>query len=213
MQYLGCGFLTAGPTCLGGRPRVRQFDAQRVPARHALRRSTNGCAPSAAALRGRLERRDIIRVPIGITIDDEAPGAVIALLEDRADFFSLRGRAGIAAVEARAATKRPILLRVPLDGGAEHAVAEAHRARAAGLNGIVVGDGEDDDGSGASFIDAAGSLPQVLANVASVRAAMGNEFAVLAAGGVITPPDGVRASGPARTLSRSRQGSSTRGRG
>lgn len=188
LQYLGCGFLTAGPVCLAGRPRQVEFDPQRVPDEHALLRHTQCYSPSAAALHASFERREIIQVPIGVAIDDQSPGPVIRALDDRVDFYSLRGKAGAAAAEARAATKRPILLRVPLDGGPGHAVAEARRAQAAGLNGIVVGDGRSNGASG-WLIDGAGVLPHVLQTVAAVRAELGKDFAIVSAGGVITPPD------------------------
>jgi dihydroorotate dehydrogenase len=189
MQFLGCGFLTAGPVTLGGRPRVRRLDRRRIASDHALTRSAQGYAPAAAAVHGHLARRDLVRVPVGITIEDADPAAVITALGDRADFFSLRGTARVTLASARAATTRPVLLRIPLDGDTGRVMAEAARAKEAGLDGVVVSDGEPYAGVPDGRIDAAASLPRVLAAVTAVSQAFGDGLPVIAAGGAVTPED------------------------
>jgi dihydroorotate dehydrogenase len=193
LQYLGCGFLNVGPVSLQGRPRVRALDRARLITHRALARSTHGHAASAAEVRISLPPREVVEVPISVVVDDDDPAAVIAALEDRADIFSLRfvmrTGGGRAQSAVRTATSKPLLARIPLDGDASWVCAQATRARDAGFDGVVIADGELYAGLPDGRIDAAASIPRVLEAVFTARKALGRDYPIIAAGGMLTPED------------------------
>lgn len=184
LQYLGCGFLTAGPVATAGRARVRRLDRQRLPGCHGLTRPAACGAPTPEAIASNLRQRRIIEVPVAAVIDDADPQAAIRVLESTVDFFGIRGCTPQRLAEARAATTKPLLLRIPLDAEV-HAAIEA--AIVAKLDGVVLGDGVAFAGAPDLTIDSRHALPVVLEQLRSARRRFGGDLRMVASGGVLTP--------------------------
>lgn len=183
LQYLGCGFLTAGPVATAGRSRVRRLDRHRLPDVHGLTRPAACCAPAPETIAANV-KRNLINVPVGAVIDDADPQATIRVLESTADFFSIRGGTPARLAEARAATTKPLLLRVPLDAEVNASIEAATVAK---LDGVVLGDGVAFAGASDMTLDSRHALPVVLEQVRSARERFGPDLRIVASGGVITP--------------------------
>jgi hypothetical protein len=186
LQYLGCGFLTAGPVATGGRARVRRRDRQRMPGCHGLTRPSACCAPTPETVAANLRRRNVIKVPVAAVIDDEEPQEAIRLLESTIDFFSIRGSTPQRLAAARAATSKPLLLRVPLEADVRAAIEAATVAK---LDGVVLGDGVAFAGMPDTTIDSRHALPVVLEQLRAARERFGRDLRIVASGGVMTPED------------------------
>jgi dihydroorotate dehydrogenase len=141
LQYLGFGFLTAGPA--GATPEPRRFatEPRRIEDVLTIAASDEAAAPAVGTLAARLRETAALAVPVGVALR----GADLVASARQASgggprYLMLPARCAAddtVLAELRAATALPLLLRVPPDL-AEDALDElAARATAARLDGFV----------------------------------------------------------------------------
>ena len=190
-QYLGCGFLSVGPVSVPGRPRVRRLDCSRIPEQHALVWSDEGYAPSVRTLAATLaSHRSLVRLPVGVSVDDPRPALAIGELEQHADFFTVVDRADLDLAAVARSTRRPVLLRLGAHPDDEAVMARAEAARGHGFAGVVIGDHTPYDGLPGGRIS--GPRPVVEETLRLTRLLVerfGDDLPVVVTGAVLTPPD------------------------
>lgn len=187
-QFLGCGFLSVGPVSHRGADRVRSLDRIRVPEHHALAWSDDGYAPAAADVAEILaSHAGLVKIPVGVVVTGERPAGVVRVLDEHADFFSVRASAADDDLrDVRASTARPVLLRVPSGDGALPA---AERAEQLGFDGVVLGDGRPYAGLPVGRIAGRPEREDLLGATRAVVARFGDDLPVVVSGAVLTPDD------------------------
>ncbi len=193
MQHLGFGFLEVGP--VGDLPVPHKFSTEplRIVERQALVASGQASAPGASEMAARIKRAPDLLVPIGMALRYGAN--MLAALGDgeaAASFFTLPSRCaddldGLRVL--RAATKRPLLLRLSPDWTARFLEEALERAVAAGLDGCVAVGGSACPLLPEGEIEGPFLHSRALATVAYVARRYGERFPVIGAGGIHTPDD------------------------
>ncbi|HEX7901118.1 MAG TPA: hypothetical protein VF950_25390 [Planctomycetota bacterium] len=132
MPLLGFGFLTAGPAGFEAVPRSAATDPRRLAAAWTLARSLQAGAPAAAEIGIRLRSAPDLRVPAGLAL--RGPRLEEAIASADADFLTVPVADAGTFRRWRAATRRPLLVRLSPDRDAER---DADAALEAGLDGCV----------------------------------------------------------------------------
>jgi len=191
LQYLGTGFVVAGPVIDQGRERDRRYDRTRLRQHSAVTWSDRGYLPSDGQVFASLERRrDSIRLPVGVVVEGEFPSEVVARMAPHADFLAVRDVTALADGEAaatRAATSKPLLSRIRLGADDADVIARAERAQELGYDGVVLGDGQVYDGLAGGWMSGPAGLPRLVADIRAVVGRFGDDLPVVAAGGMVTP--------------------------
>lgn len=192
LQYLGAGFVVVGPAGREAAPRRLATDPARVDDRHAIASCPHASGLTARALAEKVRASSELAVPTGIALRGDDLAAAIRDADEAASFFMLP--ASCARDEAllrdlRAATKKPLVLRLPgdLEGSALDEVTDA--AVRAGINGVVAVAGfpcpmlPDGELTG-PFLHR-----RSLAAIERVARRHGDALPVIAAGGIMSPDD------------------------
>lgn len=187
--YLGFGFVELGPVHREPVERCRSTDPLCVPELLAIRSSRRAGAPGAEALRKRIIKTRRGKCPIGIYVTDPEPAQVIQALGMVADFFSLDPECldSPGAARVRAATHKPLFLRITAgetDQQIDDWIAMAMRA---GFSGCIIGAGARVSGVPDTELHGPFGLDRTLAVVKRIASRYGDAFPIIAAGGVSTP--------------------------
>lgn len=195
LQHLALGFIEVGPVGEAARPRRFDTDPLRIEACHALVQSDEAAAPSAAEISARVRATPELRVPIGVALTGSNLAAALTAAEDGASFFTIPAAcaddpAGLAAL--RAATRKPILLRLSPAFSDDRLDAAADAAIAAGLDGCVAVAGAASPLLAGGEMDGPFLLARALHVVARITQRCGERLPVIGKGGVASPEDAVR---------------------
>jgi dihydroorotate dehydrogenase len=185
MQELGLGFLELGPLGARSRRTGPRTNPRRLRHSHALALSGNRGGP---AIGDALPRLPKLEVPLGVRLRGEHLGEEVELASRNADFITLPTGAGGSRTdlrEARAASRRLLLVRVCADWDRGRIQRVLANAGAAEIDGVMVA--------------AATSYPRLrdgeligegaLADALDVIARIGDRLPTCLAGGVLTPAD------------------------
>lgn len=196
LQYLGVGFVAAGPA---GEARVaRSFDADPIRIREALSIATSEAAPgpSAADLARKIAATPRLEVPIAVALRGPDLAAAARAAEGAAHFFFVPAAAAEdepALSALRKATRRPLVLRLSASWDDATLDRVLERALALGMDGCVAVAGERTD------LLAGGSVtgPFLRARrrevIKRVGARCGERLPIIASGGILTPDDALEA--------------------
>jgi dihydroorotate dehydrogenase len=191
LQYLGSGFVIAGPVSLHGNPRTKQLSPLRIPAEHAIAHSEMGYIASLGEFRRHRKHHDAIEIPLGIAIADPKPILVMEEMSTYADFFTVVATPGMSLCDVRNATTKPILLRLDLGIKQSKILDKALEAQREAWDGIVIGNGRPYVAMPQGRIDSQEDLEQLLRLIKLLRKELGDAYPIVAAGGIITPEDAV----------------------
>jgi len=189
MQFLGCGFLTIGPISEKGVPRKRENDSFRIPFQRAIIHSENGYLPAIATLKKYINKRQVVKIPVGAFIKDDNPVAVINGMEDFFDFFSVNEFANEMLLHIRKATKKPVLLRIDINKSIDDIINIAENANSIGFNGIIIGNGFKYIAKEHASIDCPECLEKTVDIIKSLKTRFNNDLPIVASNGIIIPED------------------------
>lgn len=189
MPLLGLGFHVVGPVEAAAAPRRFDADPLRIPERHAIVTSARAGAPSARELAARLRDAPEVGVPIGVALRGARPEEAIAALDGVASFYVISSRDLDHLAAARAATKRPILVRLAAEGCPDAAVATLERALALGANGCVAIGGEATDLLPEGEITGPLLRDRALRTIELISRHFGDRLPIVASGGIMGPDD------------------------
>jgi dihydroorotate dehydrogenase len=196
LQYLGVGFVAAGPA---GEARVaRSFDTDPIRIREALSIATSegAAGPSAAELARKIAATPSLEVPVAVALRGPDLAAAARAAEGVARLFFVPAAAAEdepALAALREATRRPLVLRLSASWDDATLDRVLERALAIGIDGCVAVSGE---GTG---LLPGGSVtgPFLRARrrevTKRVLALCGERLPIVASGGILTPDDALEA--------------------
>jgi dihydroorotate dehydrogenase len=196
LQYLGVGFVSAGPAGEGAAPRSFDTDPVRVRDKLAIVTSERSGAPSTVEIARRIAGGPTLEVPVGVALRGPDLAAAARGAEGAADFFFVPASAACdeGALRAlRASTKTPLVLRLSASWTDAEIDGAIERALALGLDGCVAVCGERSGLLADGSVTGPFLRARRRAVVARVRAACGDRLPIIAAGGVMTPDDALEA--------------------
>jgi dihydroorotate dehydrogenase len=206
-QFLGGGFLTVGPVSWQAQPRVRSLDAQRLTDAHGIAWTDLGYSPGADDVATRLEQvANLLEIPLGVAVAGRHADRTLTRLGTLPNFVSVSLHAINYADSAeqldslRAATSRPLLLRLDMSGHDDQLLTTASAAIIHGFDGIVVGDGYAYAGLPHGRSTAPASTDRTLRLVDALRVLHGPTLPIVASGAVLTPPDAAACVAAGATL-------------
>jgi dihydroorotate dehydrogenase len=195
LQHLGLGFVEVGPVERDERPRRFDADPLRIEDRRALVQSDRAAAPSARAIAERVRATKELKIPIGVSLGPRHIAEAIAAAEEGASFFTLPASCadeeGLLA-SLRAATRKPILIRISPDWDDDRLDAAVDAAIAAKIDGCVAVTGAASPLLPGGEMDGPFLLARALAVIARVVARAGDRLPVIGSGGVETPEDALK---------------------
>ncbi|HEX7291999.1 MAG TPA: hypothetical protein VF250_12810 [Conexibacter sp.] len=190
MQKLGFGFLELGPLGALATGAARATSPVRLREVHGIAMHPQRGAPAASEV---LEHLPELDVPVGVEVRGDDLAGAVACAAERAAFVTLPCEAAGASParlrELRAATERPLLLKVSAgwdDGRVDAAVAHAAEA---GVDGAFVVAGSANHVHRTGEVISSAALARALEVTARVR----DRIPVALSGGVLTPEDGLAA--------------------
>jgi dihydroorotate dehydrogenase len=190
MQHLGFGFVTVGPAGDAALLREPGTDPLRITSAHAIARSDSAGGPDVATIAARVAAAPELTIPIGIALRGDLVRALRAA-GDRASYHVLPPSAANAEAlaELRAATKRPLLLRLHPDWDDARIDSVVDLAKAAGIDGFVATGGATCPLLPQGTMDGPFLRERALAVVERVAR---KGLPVVGAGGIHTPEDAAR---------------------
>ncbi len=189
MQHLGFGFVTLGPAGAEAVPRRPDAEPLRILPRRALVRSDAAAAPGVVQLAARIASAPELTIPIGIALRGDVVGALRATPEG-VSYFVLPPLGDPSLLEAaRAASRRPLLLRLSPDWDDQRLDEVVELAAARGIDGFVAVAGSACPLLPGGELDGPFLLPRALA-VTERLARRGH--AVVGAGGVERPEEAIQ---------------------
>ena len=177
LQLLGFGFVCAGPVGFEAAPGRPGAGPLRLIQRHTLVRSLHAAAPGVAEVCARLRACADRRIPAGVAL--QSPRLEEAVAAADADFIVVPRCDEVRRL--RAATRRPLLVRLPPEGDLDRAGGEAMEA---GCDGVVATAGarsellHDGEADGPVLFET---------SLEAVRRLAARGIPVIGAGGVTTP--------------------------
>jgi dihydroorotate dehydrogenase len=196
LQYLGVGFVVAGPARSIAAERRFELDPVRVAPARAIARSALAAAPSAADLAARISGSRGLVVPIGVALAGEDLAAAARAADSAAAFFVAPASAALdrdALAELRAATKRPIVLRLSASWDDATLDRALDLAADVGVDGVVAVAGERTGLLEQGELTGPFLRARRLEVTARVVARFGDRLPVVAAGGVMNPDHAMEA--------------------
>lgn len=196
LQYLGVGFVAAGPA---GETRVaRSFDTDPIRIREALSIATSEGAPgpSAAELARRIAGTPLLQVPVAVALRGPDLAAAARAAEGVAHFFFVPAAAAEdepALRALRAATRRPLVLRLSASWDDATLERVLERALAIGIDGCVAVSGERTDLLPGGSVTGPFLRARRREITKRVCAMYGERLVVVASGGIMTPDDALEA--------------------
>jgi dihydroorotate dehydrogenase len=203
MQYLGFGFLVVGPVAAEPIPRRFATDPMRLAEVHALVASRSAASPGAGAVAALLERLPDLQVPVGMALRGEHLVDALRAARDVPAFFTLPPECAddlAHLAELRAASKRPLLLRISPTWSEEQQTRVLEAAVEAGIEGCVATAPMPTSYLPEGEVSGPFLLPQTLSTITRLRERFGDRLAIVAAGGITTPGDAMACLDAGATL-------------
>jgi dihydroorotate dehydrogenase len=189
MQHLGLGFVTVGPAGADEIGRRSDVEPLRISERRALVRSDQAAAPSVSKLAERIAAAPELSIPVGIAVRGDVVAALRAATEG-ASYFVLPPIDDPGVLEAaRAATRKPLVLRLSPDWDDRKIDEIVARAAALGINGFVAVAGTACPLLPGGELDGPFLLPRALAVTERVSK---RGHVVIGAGGVERPEEALQ---------------------
>ncbi len=192
MQYLGFGFQMLGPAGVEDVSRRYSTDPLRIPETHTLVHSLHAGVPGTARLADTIDRSGDLKIPVGIALRGDRFEEAIARARDRAAFFTLPSECADETdtlCKIRAATLRPLLLRINPNWSNERVDTATGRALDAGWNGCVAVSSAPTRLLSGGEMDGPFLRTRALEVVERVARRYAEAFPIIGSGGIMTPDD------------------------